>query len=93
MSANKPTPTKCRIYSCTRLVGPIRQKVSKLCWPCDRNLENLASIGMGRRLERRRRCAMGIERQESLPHAASHQDVVEYVRTLVKRRLKEAKKK
>ena len=77
------TSVKCKIPNCTRLVGPLRQKVSDLCYVCDRNIEDWSARGSVRRLEWNRRVRMFVERQDVLPKGVSDSDVAAYVRKIV----------
>lgn len=85
---------KCRIHSCGNLVGPIRQKVSDLCYTCDRNLEDWSGREAARRMEWNRRCRMFVERQEALPRkSVTNDEVAKYVRTIVTRNMRKKAKK
>jgi hypothetical protein len=84
---------KCRIGSCTQLVGPIRRKISDLCYRCDRNLEGWSDREYAERLEWKRRCNMFVERQEALPHSVSDSAVTKHIRTIVTASLREKTKK
>ena len=75
---------KCAFEKCVRLVGPIRQKISKFCYQCDRNLEEWSRRGYNRRVEWKRRCELSVSRQDALPKGAvTDNDVAAYVRKIV----------
>lgn len=77
------TFVKCKFPSCPRLIGPIRQKISDLCYQCDVNIEKWSKRGFTRRVEWKRRCSLTIERQDALPQGVSESDIAKYVHKIV----------
>lgn len=91
MAKAKAVKVKCIFSSCTRLVGPVRAKKAKMCYVCDRNLEDWRVKGQGRRMEWRRRVRMFGERLDSMPSTAhENTKVASFVEAQVKRNLRKA---
>jgi hypothetical protein len=84
---------KCRINSCARLIGPLRQKVSDVCYQCDVNLEKWSKQPFNKRAEWFRRVNMFKERQEVLPRGSlTGDDVNKYVHRIVTAAIRQREK-
>jgi len=85
---------KCRIRTCHRLVGPLRQKISDLCYQCDLNIEKWSKRSYNDRVEWYRRVNMFVERQEVLPKGqVSDDQVKDYVHKIVTAAMRKKEKR
>lgn len=84
----KAVAVKCRFKYCLRMVGPVRQRTSDLCYTCDRNLEDWSNRERDRLFEWRRRVNMFAERLDTIG-GTPERKVMQFIRSEIKKRLEQ----